>query len=185
MPDDSSNNRSPVPSADTPLKPWSTPEARAARRLRRELQRNYYKQVDVSRSGHGEKFTVRAATAWLLPWQAKHYPGILRGLRQILDCNPDTAEGARVGVASVASMARLADLIEARSRSGAAIASALRDHIAARPRKVNGLQIIDAATGLRKHQKRGGRSARSAVSAIEAPGDSGEVAADRGGETKL
>jgi hypothetical protein len=101
--------------------------------------------------------TVGRACAWLLPWDAMHYPGILRGLRGVLGrawhrqtlrdwrtgrhrCRPDV-------------MLRLADEIERRCREGEAIARALRDEADAWrkfDRSHIGFLAVDPETGRNK-----------------------------------
>jgi hypothetical protein len=149
---------------DKPIAAWKTSEARERRRQRRDLVRNYFAQTTISPNNH-----VQAACAWLVPWDARNYPGIGRGLRQLM--------GNRVGAAAVRNWRsggptplwarrRLEQEVRARATAGLRIADALAAEISeaeARPRKPRGLQIIDPDTGLRKHQARRGRERKASA----------------------
>ena len=126
------------------------------------LRRNYFAQQQVSDG------TVAAACAWLLPRHRDHYPGIRRGLFQVLNgCVKATAiDKWRYGLTPgpLWALRRLAELVGERARKGLEIEARLLAEIAereARPRKPRGLEIIDEATGLPKYRNRVSRAHQS------------------------
>lgn len=150
------------------LPPWSTPEARALRRLKRPFVRNYFRLSNFERGSLAQR-----ATGWLLPWDFHRYPGRHRGLAQLLGVSVASADTyRRKGLLGRAAVSRLADEIERRAEAGLRIAAELRAEVERRRRvgRPRGLQII-GQDGLRTHQARRGRSKRRVV---EAPGGSGE-----------
>jgi hypothetical protein len=130
--------------------PWQkTPEQRELRRQTRNLRRNYFNRLKPS------DHVARKACVWLLPWSMHNYPGIGRGIVQLLGGRTNKPAidrwQYRTGTAPRWALRELADEIERRCLAGLEIVAALRVH-ASRPRKPNGLNIIDPETGLRKHQ---------------------------------
>lgn len=142
------------------IPPWSTPEARALRRLRRPFVRNYYRASNPL-FGH----VVDRAACWLLPWSVHNYPGRNRGLAQLLGFSVASASSHRAWIGR-ARLERLASEIERRSEIGLRLAAELRSEVERKRRvgRPRGLQII-GEDGMRKHQARRGRSKRRVVSA--------------------
>lgn len=154
------------PSAPAPypkrIPPWSTPEARALRRLRRPFVRNYWRRGNPNVG----KLTERAV-AWLLPWDLKNYPGKRLGASQLLGVAPESVRSARDRtLLGVGRIERLASEIERLSEIGLRLAAELRSEVERKRRvgRPRGLQII-GEDGMRKHQARRGRSKRRVVSA--------------------
>jgi hypothetical protein len=149
---------------DKPIAAWKTPEGRERRRQRRDLVRNYFAQTTISPTN-----SVQAACAWLVPWDARHYPGVGRGTRQLMGNRVDSAavrNWRSGGPTPLWARRRLEEEVRARATAGLWIADALAAEISeaeARPRTPRGLQIIDPDTGLRKHQARRGRAKRRLV----------------------
>lgn len=130
-----------------------SPVERALRRQSRSKRLNYFiRRTSASPTAANE------ACSWLLPWGFRDYPGITRGIRQVLGekASKQAIANWRYGRASLPRWAAeiLAAEIRRRCRDGLAIAEALELH-AARPRKPSGLNIIDPETGLRKYQAHG------------------------------
>lgn len=147
---------------DTPVPPWKSPEERDRRRLRRDVVRNYFAQATIVPNN-----STQAACAFLIPWDQRRFPGIGRGIRQLMSNRVSAAavRNWRCGTspAPLWALEILARAVGERWRVGQRIEADLLaaiDAKRARPRKPRGLQIIDEATGLRKHQARWGRSAR-------------------------
>jgi hypothetical protein len=135
---------------------------RARRKERRGhaqlTRRNYFAQRQVSDG------TVAAACAWLLPWHRDHYPGIRRGLFQVLNGRVKATAidkwRYRLTPGPLWALRRLAEVVGERARKGLEIEARLLAEIAereARPRRPRGLEIIDGATGLPKYRNRIGR----------------------------
>ena len=155
--------------SSTPLTFASEPEIWAWVRTRRKARRahaqpprrNYFAQQP------GSDCAVAAACAWLVPWHRDRYPGIRRGLFQLLSGRVKATAidkwRYRLTPGPLWALRRLAEVVGERARKGLEIEARLLAEIAereAQPRKPRGLEIIDKATGLRKHQARWGRSAR-------------------------
>jgi hypothetical protein len=123
-------------------------------------RRNYFAQQ------LGSDCAVVAACAWLLPWHRDRYPGIRRGLFQVLNgrVKATAIDKWRYGLSPgpLWALRRLAELVGERARKGLEIEARLLAEIAereARPRKPRGLEIIDEA-GLPKYRNRIGRRRR-------------------------
>lgn len=154
---------------DKPIPAWKTPEARERRRQRRDLVRNYFSQATIVPNN-----STQAACAFLVPWDQRHFPGIGRGIRQLMSNRVSAAavRNWRCGIspAPLWALEILARAVGERWRIGQRIEADLLaaiDARRARPRKPRGLEIVDEATGLRKHQARRGRAKRQMVEAGE------------------
>lgn len=148
--------------SDTPIRPWKSPEERERRRQRRDLTRNFFAQTTASPTN-----ATQAACVWLVPWDGRRYPGVGRGLKQLMGdaISAAAVRNWRCGIspAPLWALEILARAVGKRWRIGQRIEADLLaaiDAKRARPRKPRGLEIIDEGTGLRKHQARWGRSAR-------------------------
>jgi hypothetical protein len=128
-------------------------EEREHRRRTRDLRRNYFLKLPVDTNS-----PVAAACHFLIPWDAHHYPGIGRGLRQLVNKRVDIrAIGYwRSGNSTpMWAMELLAEEIGRRARLGLKVEEALRAQIEAKnatPRKPKGVEIIDHETGLPKYR---------------------------------
>lgn len=58
-------------------------EERERRRRTRDQRRNYFRRLPIDLAA-----PVAAACHWLVPWEARHYPGLGRGLRQLVNIPP-------------------------------------------------------------------------------------------------
>jgi hypothetical protein len=144
---------------NTPIPPWKTPEARERRRQRRDLVRNYFAQATVVPNN-----STQAACAYLVPWDQRRFPGIGRGIRQLMSNRISAAavRNWRCGrsPAPLWALEILARAVGERWRMGQRIEADLLAAIEAKrakPRKPRGLEIIDEATGLPKYRNRVGR----------------------------
>lgn len=155
---------SPTPLAfasESELWAWVRNRRKARRAHARLPRRNYFAQQPVSDSA------VAAACAWLLPWHRDHYPGIRRGLFQVLNGRVKAPAidkwRYQLTLGPLWALRRLAEVVGQRARKGLEIEARLLAEIAereARPRKPRGLEIIDEATGLPKYRNRIGRRRR-------------------------
>jgi hypothetical protein len=134
-------------------------EERERRRRTRDFRRDYFTQLTIDFA-----YPVEAAIHWLFPWDAHHYPGLGRGLRQLCQ-NRVAAETAckwrRKNCVPLWALERIAQEIRRRAAEGQRIANVLDEELARRvaePQKPRGLQIIDGETGLPKYRNRVGRS---------------------------
>jgi hypothetical protein len=119
--------------------------------------------------------TAAAACAWLLPWHRDYYPGIRRGLFQVLNGRVKATAidkwRYRLTPGPLWALRRLAEVVGQRARKGLEIEARLLAEIAereARPRKARGLEIIDEATGLPKYRNRIGRRRQQSEQLIKA-----------------
>jgi hypothetical protein len=133
-------------------------EERERRRRTRDLRRNYFLKLPVDTNS-----PVAAARHFLIPWDAHHYPGIGRGLRQLVNRRVDIrAIGYwRSGNSTpMWAMELLAEEIGRRARLGLKAEEVLRAQIEAKkakPRKPRGVEIINDETGLPKYRNAVGR----------------------------
>jgi hypothetical protein len=148
---------------DKPIAAWKTPEARERRRQRRDLVRNYFAQATIVPGN-----STQAACALLVPWDQRRFPGIGRGIRQLMSNRVSAAavRNWRCGTspAPLWALEILARAVGERCRIGQRIEADLLaaiDAKRARPRKPRGLEIIDEATGLPKYRNRVGRRRQS------------------------
>jgi hypothetical protein len=148
--------------SDTPIPLWKSPEERERRRLRRDLVRNYFAQATIVPNN-----STQAACAFLIPWDQRRFPGIGRGIRQLMSNRVSAAavRNWRCGIspAPLWALEILARAVGERWRIGQRIEADLLAAIEAkraRPRKPRGLEIIDEATGLPKYRNRIGRRRR-------------------------
>lgn len=106
---------------------------------------------------------MAAACHFLLPWDACHYPGLGRGLRQLVQnrVRPETAlKWRKRNPAPLWAMRLLLDRVRSNIQLGLRVEDALARAIAekeALPYKPRGLEIIDDATGLPKYRNRVGK----------------------------
>lgn len=141
------------------IAPWGISyEERVRRRHLRQIRRNYHSSA-IDR-GRG---IVAEACSWLLPWTVKAYPGIWRGVSQMLGnrVQPATVGHWRANrmTPGVWALIALADEIGRRARRGLELEAALRVEAAGRILKPRGLQIRDPETGLPKYRHRLGSGA--------------------------
>lgn len=107
---------------------------------------------------------IGRAVHWLLPWSVEGYPGVRRGVGELLagratwDAFKRWRRGERTMPVWFALV--LADMIEARCRAGLAIVTELRDYRAPIHRN-RGAVAVDPATG---RDRRGGRIGRTGKS---------------------
>lgn len=153
------------PSIYKKLPDWlpKTPEEREKRRQARLLRKNYFNREFHGRSALNPPLIERAAR-WLLPWASETYPGIGRGLSQVLGervkYHAVRRWRAGTGQAPIWAVERFTDEIERRCREGLEIVAALRVEIIQRPPpKPRGLEIRDPETGLPKYRHRLGSGA--------------------------
>jgi hypothetical protein len=156
---------------DKPIPTWKTPEARERRRQRRDLVRNYFAQATIVPNN-----STQAACAFLVPWDQRRFPGIGRGIRQLMSNRVSAAavRNWRCGIspAPLWALEILARAVGERWRIGQRIEADLLAAINAkrdRPRRPRGLEIIDEATGLPKYRNRIGRRRQQVEGSIEAP----------------
>jgi hypothetical protein len=132
-------------------------------RLTRNQRRNYFRQFPIDLD-----HAVTAACRWLLPWSWAAYPGVERGLRQVVGGYPRSKSAilgnwVKKNNAPPEVMRTLADAVGARARQGLQIEAALRTEITKKetaPRKPRGLEIIDTETGLPKYRNQLGKRKR-------------------------
>jgi hypothetical protein len=131
------------------------PAYREQRRRTINLRRNYFFQYPINLD-----HPIKAACAWLLPWDARRYPGIRRGISQLVGgrIKPSSVQNWRMTNKVPAWGAeRLAREVGDKARLGLQIEAALlRMNAERRTPKPRGLQIIDDATGLPKYRNRVG-----------------------------
>ena len=131
-----------VENATRPLTFASEPELWAWVRTRRKERRGYaqfHRRALAPPNLTGRYTLSERALTWLLPWTVRNYPGLRRGLVQLfgLHVSYSAIKGWRTGRRNMPdwAAATLANMIEARCRTGTDIVAELRAYRAPEKRR--------------------------------------------------